>query len=335
MLSRTEVQKLQAALLGWYERNARDLPWRRTSDPYAILLAEVLLQQTRVEQATGYYARFLEAFPDLRALAAAPEEAVMRVWAGAGYYRRARNLHRLAQQVGAEGLPRRASDLAALPGIGPYTAAAVASIAFGEPTAVVDGNVRRVLARLFAQRNPKPRWLRETAAALLAQTEPGRWNQALMELGATACTPRNPGCGVCPLAPFCAGKESPGQYPEPRRRSQKKVQAAALVLRGRGGYVLERRDGPSLGGLWGFPLAEGRGALGTLLSRYGVPSARRIGTVRHAFTHKELSIAVYAADWTGPAQDPASLPLSVLDRKVLRLAEAQGPSDPGARATKR
>lgn len=319
------LPRFRRRLRGWYERHARDLPWRRTADPYAILVAEVLLQQTRVDQALGYYERFLAAFPDFAALDLASEEEVLRVWAGAGYYRRARNLHELARVVSADGLPRTAAGLEGLPGIGPYTAAAVASIAFGEPIAAVDGNVRRVLARLWAEERPRAKWLREMAHLLLDPGDPGRWNQALMELGSTLCTPKGPRCASCPIAEFCAGKTDAERYPLPRARSQREVRAVALVLRGENGFSLERRDGGALGGLWGFPLAEGEGALRNLLDRYRVPDARRIGTVRHAFTHKRLTIAVYAADWEGPVENPSSRPLSVLDQKILKLAEALDP----------
>lgn len=313
-------RRLRRALLSWYRTNARDLPWRGTRDPYAILVSEVLLQQTRVEQARGYYVRFLKEFLDLGALARASEEEVLHVWAGAGYYRRARNLHRLAQAVSATGLPATAEELEDLPGIGPYTAAAVASIAFGEPVAAVDGNVRRVLARLFAVEEPSSKWLRETAERLLDRDDPGSWNQAVMELGAIVCTPRSPQCDLCPIARFCEGKDVPERYPASRVRRQRAVQASALVLRGLSGYVLEKRDGQALGGLWGFPLAEGEGALEVLLSRYGVSSAQAFGTVEHAFTHKKLTIQVYVAPWSGPVEDPDLRPLSVLDRKILALA---------------
>jgi len=322
-LSRGE-KGLRQALLSWYRRNARDLPWRATREPYRILLSEVLLQQTRVEQARGYYARFLEAFPDLAALAQASEEDVLRVWAGAGYYRRARNIHRLARLVGERALPKTAAELQELPGVGPYTAAAVASIAFGEPVAAVDGNVRRVLSRLFAQQEPRPRWLRETAQGLLDCEDPGTWNQATMELGATICTPKSPRCPTCAAGSFCIGRRTPERYPAPRARHQRAVEAAALVLAGPTGYFLERRDGQALGGLWGFPLAEGYDALQVLRSRYGVPEARPLGAVRHAFTHKRLTVAVYAAPWSGRGEDPTARPLSRLDRKILALAEASG-----------
>ncbi|MCS7217317.1 MAG: A/G-specific adenine glycosylase [Candidatus Bipolaricaulota bacterium] len=309
------------ALLSWYARNRRDLPWRRTKDPYAILVAEVLLQQTRVAQALGYYARFLAAFPDFAALAAAPEEKVLGIWAGAGYYRRARQLHRLAQRVVREGLPRTYAGLLGLPGVGPYTAAAVASQAFGEPVAVVDGNVRRVLARLCAERAPRPRWLRETAQALLDPRDPGTWNQALMELGALVCRPRNPGCGGCPGAFLCRGRGEPHRYPRPRRRRPKTEEVVALVLVGPEGVHLERREGGPLAGLWGVPLAPGPDGLARLLARFGLAEARWVGTVRHAFSHRRWVVRVYAAAW--PGAGGGARPVSALDRKILSLVGSQ------------
>lgn len=321
MVGHLNGKEVRAPLLAWFRQNARDLPWRRTRDPYAILVSEILLQQTRAEQALGYYARFMAEFPNLGALARAAEEDVLRAWAGAGYYRRARSLHRLAQEVAGTGLPRTAAGLADLPGVGPYTAAAVASIAFGEPVAAVDGNVRRVVARLFAAEEPSPRWLRATAEWLLAPEDPGSWNQAMMELGATVCTPKDPRCVSCPVAGSCAGKNDAGRYPAPRARRQRAVPATALVLRTPQGYVLEKRDGQALGGLWGFPLAEGPDGLGTLLSRYKVQDPRAVGTVKHAFTHKRLTVAVYEASGEGPGEDPQARPLSQLDRKILALAE--------------
>jgi A/G-specific adenine glycosylase len=312
---------MRRALRAWYARHQRDLPWRATRDPYRILIAEVLLQQTRVDQALRYYARFLAAFPTLQALAQAPEEEVLRVWAGAGYYRRARNLHRLAQTVAGTGLPRAYAELLKLPGVGPYTAAAVASIAFGEAVAAVDGNARRVLARLFAVEQPTGQWLGDMAQALLDPENAGTWNQALMDLGATACTPKAPQCPACPVNPFCAGKPAPERYPAPRARRPRAVEAVALALKGQTGYVLERRDGQALGGLWGVPMAEGEDALPALLARYGLAEARLLGTVRHAFTHKRLTVHVHAAPWPGPGEDPERRPLSRLDRKILALAE--------------
>ena len=223
------MEAWQKALLAWYRENARPLPWRGEKDPYRVLVSEVLLQQTRVEQAALYYRRFLERFPTLKALAAASLEEVLRVWQGAGYYRRAEHLHRLARSV--EELPPSFAELRKLPGLGPYTAAAVASIAFGERVAAVDGNVRRVLSRLFARESPKEKELFALAQGLLPEgVDPGVWNQALMELGATVCLPKRPRCGTCPLGAFCRGKEAPGRYPAPRKRWAKEERLVALVL---------------------------------------------------------------------------------------------------------
>ncbi len=320
---------LHSALLTWYQGHKRDLPWRGVSDAYRVLLSEVLLQQTRVEQAIPYYRRFLQQFPTLEALARAEQEAVLKAWQGCGYYARARNLHRLAQQVAAAGgtLPRSAKGLQALPGIGPYTAAAVASIAFAEPVAAVDGNVRRVLSRLYAWENPTPKQVQEAADTLLSrlalqeEAHPGDWNQALMELGATICTPQNPRCGACPIAAFCLGKASPERYPAPRERKQRRLELAALVLQGPGGVHLELRQGTVLGGLWGVPMEEGWGALERLLARFGLDSAEPVGSVRHDFTHRKLYIRVYKARWEA-SENPEQRPLSRLDRKILELVKA-------------
>lgn len=325
---------LHSALLTWYQRHQRRLPWRGEPDPYRVLLSEVLLQQTRVEQAIPYYQRFLQRFPTLEALAQAEQEAVLEAWQGCGYYARARNLHRLARQVVAAGgvLPQSARGLRALPGIGPYTAAAVASIAFGEPAAAVDGNVRRVLSRLLAWEHPTPKQVQEAADALLSalvqqkDARPGDWNQALMELGATVCTPQNPGCGGCPVAAFCQGKASPAHYPASRVRKQKSLELVALVLQGPEGVYLEQRQGPVLGGLWGVPMEEGPGALERLLARFGLDSAELVGPVRHEFTHRKLHIRVYRAPWVA-GENPVRRPLSRLDQKILALAGAS-PTQP-------
>lgn len=312
---------LQQRLLEWYRNHHRPLPWRGERDPYRILLSEVLLQQTRVDQAVPYYHRFLERFPDLRTLGEAELEEVLRVWQGAGYYARARNLHRLAQAH--PHLPVGYTRLRGLPGLGPYTAAAVASIAFGEPVAAVDGNVRRVISRLMAWENPTPAQLQAKAESLLLTQSPGEWNQAMMELGATLCKPKKPACGSCPLARWCAGQTHPQRYPAPKARPQKAVEAVALVLHGPRGVLLEPRQGRSLGGLWGVPMAEGR-SLEPLLERLGasIPTPEHVGSVRHAFTHRKLRVEVYRGGWDGPAHDPQGKPLSQLDRKILRQAQA-------------
>lgn len=309
---------LQGALLEWYAQHKRALPWRGQADPYRILLSEVLLQQTRVDQAIPYYHRFLAAFPTLGALAGADLEAVLKVWQGAGYYARARNLHKLARTVTE--LPCTYPRLLELPGLGPYTAAAVASIAFGEPAAAVDGNVRRVLSRWMAWENPGAQQVQVTADEVLARDAPGEWNQAMMELGATVCLPKNPRCSVCPVAWFCRGKAAPELYPTAKKRAQKRADAVALALVGPDGVHLERRGGRVLGGLWGFPMDEGEGALDRLLERFGLEAAEYIGTVQHAFTHRKLAIQVYQAPWDG-REKPEDHPLSRLDRKILELIE--------------
>jgi A/G-specific adenine glycosylase len=224
-----EVPALRRALLTWFRRAARDLPWRRTRDPYRIWLSEVLLQQTRVRTVPPYYARLVIAFPTVRRLAAAPLEHVLKLWQGLGYYRRAVNLHRAARVIMDQRrgvLPRSAAEWQELPGVGRYTACAIASIAYSEPVPVVDGNVRRVLARLLAVRAPidgqatqKRLW--KLAEMLLARRAPGAFNQALMELGARACTPRRPGCMACPVRGWCAAHLSDTQHDLPVRRRKR------------------------------------------------------------------------------------------------------------------
>ncbi|MGK0617354.1 A/G-specific adenine glycosylase [Meiothermus cerbereus] len=329
------MSSVQTVLLEWFRQHQRKLPWRGVTDPYKVLLAEVLLQQTRVEQAIPYYQRFLKRFPSLEILAKADQEDVLKAWQGCGYYARARNLHRLAQRVVAMGglLPATSSALRALPGIGPYTAAALASIAFGEPVAAVDGNVRRVLSRWYAWEKPTTQQVQQAAEALMAGfaqaqgPSPGDWNQALMELGATVCLPKNPACDGCPVARFCLGQAAPERYPGARERKQRRLELVALVLQGPGGVHLELRQGSLLGGLWGVPMEEGPGALTRLLARFGLEQAERLGSLRHDFTHRRLRIEVYRAPWVA-GENPASRPLSRLDQKILALVEGSS-SDRG------
>src|SRR5712692_12103459 len=208
MLKGRELAAFRRQLLGWFRQFQRDLPWRHTKDPYRIWLSEIMLQQTRVAAAIPYYERFLLRFPDVHSLAAAPEEEVLRLWSGLGYYSRARNSQKAAQLIVAKHggeFPSRLEAVIALPGIGNYTAAAILSIAFGEKHAVLDGNVARVLARLGAIQGDlreQQRWqeLQKNADRLLEPKSPGDWNQAVMELGATLCTPKSPQCLLCPVA---------------------------------------------------------------------------------------------------------------------------------------
>jgi A/G-specific adenine glycosylase len=240
----SERPALRRALLSWYDRAKRDLPWRRTSDPWAILVSEFMLQQTQVKTVLPYYEKFLKRFPTPAALAQASEEQVLAAWAGLGYYRRARFLHAAAKAVAAAGgFPDTLEGIRALPGVGAYTAAAVGSIAFGLPVAVVDGNVIRVLARLLALeadagRGEGAERIRQTAQALVDPKHPGDFNQAVMELGALLCSPSRPQCPVCPLRTYCAAHlaGNPEAYPKlPERAATRRLyKAVALVVQGRG-----------------------------------------------------------------------------------------------------
>ncbi|WP_424950606.1 A/G-specific adenine glycosylase [Deinococcus sp.] len=345
-----DVPALRAALLGWFAVQGRDLPWRLTAsdgsrDPYRVWVAEVLLQQTQVARGRVYFERFLTAFPDVQALSKAPQEAVLKAWEGCGYYARARNLHRAAGVMAASGLPQTYEGWLALPGVGPYTAAAVASLAFGEGRAVLDGNVRRVLSRLYAALQPGDAWAQETADALLDPARPGDWNEALMDLGATVCMPKGPRCGECPLAAHCRALATgePGRYPAPKvRAAVREVRGVALLIGTAQQTYLERRGGPLLGGLWGLPLEEvqaeedERAALERLCRRLGLHSglqsdhlqqegvrAEFLGLVEHTMTHRQISVSVYRAVGGGAAGLPLTpaeqRPLSRLDHKMLAL----------------
>ncbi|HEX4541647.1 MAG TPA: A/G-specific adenine glycosylase, partial [Candidatus Acidoferrum sp.] len=249
MLKARELANFRSQLLGWFRQFQRDLPWRRTSDSYRIWLSEIMLQQTRVAAAIPYYEKFLQRFPDVRSLAAAPQEEVLRLWSGLGYYSRARNLQKAAQQIVAQHggeFPENIEEALALPGIGNYTAAAILSIAFEKKHAVLDGNVARVLARLGAIRGdlraPR-RWkeLQETASAYLDPESPGDWNQAMMELGATLCTPKSPQCLLCPVNEFCEGRKLgiADSLPEKRKkRATVTVTLAAAVFADEKGRTL-------------------------------------------------------------------------------------------------
>jgi A/G-specific adenine glycosylase len=241
------------ALLRWYRRSRRPLPWRQTRDPYRIWVAEVMLQQTRVETVVPYYRRWLRLFPNVRALARAPRSRVMKAWEGLGYYARARHLHEAAAIVAREGWP---DDLRRLPGVGPYIAAAVGSQALGRPEPVMDANIRRVMARFLGRAEPGRAAMRVLRACIPARA-PGDFNQALMELGQTVCTPRAPSCPRCPLRRHCRGARLNSPESFPRRRRHRAVPhhdvAVGLVIRGGRILVARRHDRGLLGGLWEFP----------------------------------------------------------------------------------
>ena len=302
-------------LLGWYDRHRRALPWRgapgEKSTPYVVWLSEIMLQQTTVAAVKPYFAAFLSRFPDVAALAAAPVEAVMRQWAGLGYYSRARNLHACAQAIVADHggeFPKTEAELRRLPGIGPYTAAAVAAIAFGEKVAVVDGNVERVIARLYAIEMLLPAATAEikTKTALLVPAErPGDFAQALMDLGATVCTPRRPACGLCPLRSSCRaqaiGREE--DFPRrPRKLERPKRRGAVFYLRRADGALLVRTRPPHglLGGMTEFPgtdWTEAFEAAGALRAAPLRAAYRKLpAQVSHVFTHFALSLEIFAAN---------------------------------------
>jgi A/G-specific adenine glycosylase len=305
-----------AGLLAWYDRHRRVLPWRaapgETIDPYHVWLSEIMLQQTTVAAVIPYYRRFLDRFPDVRAMAAAPLDDVLAAWAGLGYYARARNMHACAKLVSASGgFPRDVASLRALPGVGPYTAAAVAAIAFGVPGVPVDGNVERVSARVFAIEAPLPgaRPAIAAAAASLgadpaAAARPSDFAQALFDLGATVCTPASPACGVCPWMAGCLGRAQgvAAELPRKTPRAARPVRHGAhFWLQDEAGRVLlsRRAEKGLLGGMTELPGTQWRAAewpQAEALAHAPTPAGwRRAGRVRHVFTHFELLIDVYAA----------------------------------------
>jgi len=305
--------EVRTRLLAWYDANRRDLPWRRTRDPYRILVAEYLLQRTRIASGTPYYERFLERFPTVRDLAAAPLDDVLAVWEGLGFYGRARNLHAAAQSIVKRHrgeIPRSYDELVSLPGIGPYTAGAVASIAFGIPVPAVDGNVTRVIARLFRIRENVAtgavrRRIAEIASRLVSPERPGAFNQALMELGAAVCTPVGPSCVTCPVERFCLARAA-GEERElpisPRPRSPRAVTVVfGLVTDNRRVLLVRRPRGQLLGGLWALPGGERSGPSekadlkGSIRSQAGIEVrvGPRWSRVNRSFSHRKWSGSIY------------------------------------------
>lgn len=319
--SSTEVR---SKLLAWYDAHRRDLPWRRTRDPYRILVSEFLLQRTRIASGTPYYERFMARFPTVEDLAAAPLDDVLAVWEGLGFYGRARRLHSAAQAIverhGGR-VPASFADLADLPGIGPYTAGAVASIAFGIPVPAVDGNVTRVIARLFRIRqdvtnSATRRQIEEFAARLVSTDAPGAFNQAMMELGATICTPTSPACERCPIETQCVARAAGEEREIPMIRMRKRVRivpVAFALVESKGRVLLVRRNaGGLLGGLWALPggeLAsrkdEEKSLRAIVKDQTGV--AVELGTrwarVDRTFSHRRWSGAIYRGTPLGRPRD--------------------------------
>jgi A/G-specific adenine glycosylase len=348
---------IAARLLRWFDRHKRELPWRSTTDPYRIWLSEIMLQQTRVESVVPYYERFVSRFLSVQALAHAPLDDVLKLWAGLGYYSRARNLHAAANEiVSLRGghFPRSLAELQKLPGVGRYTAAAIASIAFNERVAVLDGNVKRVLARLLAIRDSidSPKiisYLWRVAESLVPARRPGDFNQAMMELGATVCTRAGPACNDCPVRRHCRARELRLQSELPVRRRKPDVRrvrylAAAIVRNGRILFVQRPARG-LLGGLWTLPGGSAPDHAFAeielhrqLRERLGISIRMRrlLGRVTHQFTHRTLTVDVFECTlgrnpattrlprcaWLDPA-DPSAYALASLDRKMLALVQQQ------------
>jgi A/G-specific adenine glycosylase len=349
--------RIQRALLAWYAANARDLPWRRTRDPYAIWISEIMLQQTRIPTAIPYYERFLKRFPTVRRLAGARLDTVLKLWEGLGYYTRARNLHRAAREIvsrfGGQ-MPESQDDLLALPGVGRYTAGAIASIAFDQREPLVDGNVERVLCRLFRIRgNPKAAGIRKRiwslAGELLPAEQVGHFNQALMELGSEVCTPRGPRCDDCPLRRLCEAKQHNEQDRLPARPAGRPVPSHTVVVAviWRNGRILidKRKPEGLLGGLWEFPGGKVRSSesLEAALRReireeldIEIEPGRRIATVNHAYTHFRVRIHAFecryvageprplacdALKWVRPA-DLARYAFPAANKKIIQLLQS-------------
>jgi A/G-specific adenine glycosylase len=308
---------LRKKLARWYQKNARDLPWRRTRDPYAIWISEIMLQQTRVAAAIPYYERFLKRFPDALSLAGASEAEVLTAWSGLGYYSRARNLHRAAQAIAKLGaFPSEYETIRELPGVGEYTAAAVASIAFGLPHAVVDGNVKRVIARLTGDARVN---VQDAANALLDRGHPARSNQALMELGALVCLPRDPLCDCCPVAKECEARRQGTQAELPLKKLRQapgRISLTLLVIRRRGKILLT--PSPRVRGFWDLPEALPGVSLGLPLGsfRHSIMNRQYVCEVREAIADHTPKGTRWWVD-----SSLQEIPLSTTAKKALRITD--------------
>jgi A/G-specific adenine glycosylase len=339
----------QSSLLTWYAGARRTLPWRALTgmkpDPYRVWLSEVMLQQTTVAAVIPYFKAFLERWPTVEALGAAKRDEVLAAWAGLGYYSRARNLHACAQLLSMGGFPEDEASLRQLPGVGVYTAAAIAAIAFDIPASAADGNVERVIARLFAIEMPLPSakpQIRELAASLVPVTRPGDYAQAMMDLGAAVCTPRSPSCGICPLKAFClaGAMAEPSRFPVKSAKAIRAIRrgdAFVIVRTGAGGpHILLRRrpEKGLLGGMMEVPCTEWAvDSAGQTCGAQPSRTWRQTGTVRHTFTHFHLEMRVFAAGHRQVAGEANAFggewaPLAGLERfalpTVMKKAVASG-----------
>ncbi len=314
------MKQTHQKILAWYREHGRtDLPWRNTADPYQIWLSEVMLQQTQVKTVLErYYFPFLRAFPTITALGTAPLDKVLKMWEGLGYYNRAKNLHKAAQILSQEqtpALPSEIEELIKLPGIGKNTAHAIAAFAFRKPVPVMEANVKRILCRLYRLETPTQSTLWEYAYTLVDTRHPFDYNQAMMDIGATLCTPKAPQCEICPFESICQGKDTPKRYPTKKRRTVPTRERHIMLNLYNNKLAMVRREGKFLHGLWGFPATE-------------VPlcAAEYIGEVTHVYTHFKLQCKVYLynaleeseADYFTP-QEICKLAISKVDEKILRL----------------
>jgi A/G-specific adenine glycosylase len=307
-------KKLRVHLAGWYVDSARDLPWRHTSDPYAITVSEMMLQQTQVATVIPYYTRWIKQFPTWLSLARAKEPEVIKAWEGLGYYRRARNLQAIAKIVAMTGdtMLKSEEGLLKLPGIGPYTAAAIGSIAFGLPLAVLDGNVMRVLTRLLALSDdialPQARVkLQEIATAFLDVKDPSTHNQAVMELGATVCLPHNPMCLICPLQQGCVGKDHAEDFPvKTRIATEKRAETVAIIRHGNRFYCEQVPEGKPWHGLWRFPDFD----------KTKMRGGRILETIKYGITKYVVTMDAVEAKWKGHA--PVSMSVRYLTPEEMK-----------------
>jgi len=333
-------QEFQKTLLTWFKKHQRDLPWRGIDDPYRIWISEVMLQQTQVKKVVGYYERFIKRFPDVQQLAAATLQDVLKVWEGLGYYARARNLHKAANIVveDLDGvIPNDYSNFRQLPGVGDYSAAAVLSITFNAPYAAVDGNIKRVLARLFIMETPindvrSAKLFQQKADDLLDLEEPGLFNQAMMELGAIVCRPQSPTCLVCPVNTFCQAFQAKRQDEFPLRLKKEKApehqMVAGVIYKGSEVLIVQRPLDGLLGGLWEFPngrIAEDETAEEACI-RYitevvnlSVTNIKYLTRIKHAYTHFKIVVDVFQCDY----QSGEVVLKGLIDAKWVKLTSLQ------------
>jgi A/G-specific adenine glycosylase len=354
--------RLSSRLLHWYRLNKRNLPWRDHPDPYAVWVSEIMLQQTRVETVIPYFERWMQLFPTVNALAKASEQSVLNAWEGLGYYSRARNLHKAAQIIAKEyggELPRDLDQLGQLPGIGRYTLGAISSMAFGMSVPALDGNIKRVYARIFdiseAVDTPKgEKLLWEIAEKQLPKEDAGDYNQALMDLGATICIPKNPRCLICPVMKLCRARQNGTQDQRPVKMPKKSVphhvHAAGVIVENAKVLLSKRPSKGLLGGMWEFPngrvggdpLEELAQALKTgynlrlRANRRSVQNMEPLGVVHHGYSHFSVSVYVYACElaldaigenmkWI-PLQKLDDYPMGRIDRQIALLLQKQAHS---------